>query len=186
MIIHPVSQPITAAEFELMPDTKGYELVGGRLKEKTVGAFSSQIAIIFYSLLLTRFDWRRHGWIFDSECGYQCWPQPDSNRVRKPDISFVAKGRLPQVPHGWIKIAPDLAIEILSKNDRPGELEEKVAEYQEAGVKLVWVIDPEAEEVRVFCPSATPITLTGAEELHDDAILPGFRCQVSEIFPPRE
>jgi Uma2 family endonuclease len=174
---------MSAAEFALLPDAKGCELVFGQLREKGMGAFSSEIAGWLMFLFYSRFDWRAHGRFFDSECGYQCWPDVDPDRVRKPDLSYVSKRRLPHVPAGWITIAPDLAVEVLSKNDRSDEVDEKVAEYLDAGVKAIWVVDPSLKVVRVFRSNHSSQVLTADQELRDDEILPGFHCQVAELFP---
>ena len=64
---------------------------------------------------------------------------PRPGLVRRPDVSFVKKGRLPGdvAPKGWVKIPPDLAVEVVSPNDSVEELiEEKLADYRKAGVPL--------------------------------------------------
>jgi len=186
MIVHLHKQPMTADDF-LLIDNKGFELVDGRLKEKNVGAFSSSAAFFIGLLLAARFDWQKYGHLLDSEGGYQCWPDyPD--RVRKPDISFIHREKLPggRVPEGWIQVPPDFAIEVLSKKDTSGEVEEKVDEYLAVGVPLVWVVDPKRQHVTVYRPATAAQTLSGDDELVDEAVLPGFRCKVEELFAPAE
>lgn len=182
MIVQLNTNQITADEF-LRTDHKGYELVEGRLQEKNVGAFSSSAAYLIGLLLAARFDWQKYGRILDSEGGYQCWPNHPL-RVRKPDLSFIRREKLPggELPEGWIQSPPDFVIEVLSKNDALREVEEKVAEYLAAGVPLIWVVDPKHKSVRVYRPDALSALHTGNDELFDDEVLPDFRCQVAELF----
>lgn len=179
-------QPMTAAEF-LLIDNHGFELIDGRPQEKNMGMFSSTVAIWIMGLLLRRFDWQKYGYFTDSEGGYQCWPN-DPDRVRKPDLAFIRREKLPGgiVPEGWCPVPPDFAIEILSKNDTLQQTEEKVADYLDVGAPLIWVVDPKKQEVYVCRGSLSPTRLAGHDELWDDAVLPGFRCRVEELFPPGE
>ena len=77
---------------------------------------------------------------------------PDDPRAfRRPDVSFVAAGRVPTpAPGGPLPFAPDLAVEVVSPDDGIEELETKLAEYRAAGVRLVWVVIPAVRLVRVF------------------------------------
>ena len=80
----------------------------------------------------------RLGWAFPADNGYQCFPHAPG-LVRKPDVSFVRYGRLPggELPDGWIKIRPDLAVEVVSPNDTVEKLNEKLEDYEIAGIPLV-------------------------------------------------
>src|SRR5437868_8456946 len=146
-----VQQRFTPEDLLSMPDGERFELVGGQLVGTEAGAESSWIANLV-SVSITQFV-QRHGlgWVFTSECGYQCFPD-DPLRVRKPDVSFVARGRLPgnRIPTGHISVAPDLAVEVTSPNDHYWEVREKVEEYLAAGVRLVWVVDPKTRSIEVF------------------------------------
>jgi Uma2 family endonuclease len=173
----------TADEF-LLIDNHGLELVDGRVQEKNMGAFSSTVGVWILVVLTRGFDWQKIGHFLDAEGGYQCWPN-DRDRVRKPDISFVHRARLPGgvVPEGWCPIPPDFAVEILSKNDTVAETEEKITEYLEVGVPLVWMVDPKQRELRVYRGSLPGQLLRGEDEVQGDSALPGFRCQVKQLFP---
>jgi Uma2 family endonuclease len=178
--------PMTAAEF-LLIDNHGFELVAGVPQEKNVGMFSSTVSVWILGLLLRRFDWQKYGYFTDSEGGYQCWPQ-EPNRVRKPDIGFVRRDRLPGgvIPEGWCSAPPDFVVEVLSKNDTLEQTEDKVEEYLDAGVPLIWVVDPKKEEVHVYRGSLAADRLAGHDEVRDDVALPGFHCHAEELFPPQD
>src|SRR5207237_4696280 len=127
------------------------------------------------------------GWAFPADNGYQCFPH-EPGLVRKPDVSFVRYGRFPGgvLPKGWAKIPPDLAVEVISPRDTAYELDEKLEDYRKVGVPLVWVINPNSRTVRIHRGDDPVIYLHEDDELSGEDIIPGFRCPVREILPPRE
>jgi Uma2 family endonuclease len=114
---------------------------------------------------------------------------PDIGRA--PDVSFIAWASLPggkppprsdKVP----AVVPDLAIEVLSASNTPGEMARKRDEYFRAGVKLVWEIDPTSRSANVFTgPNAvTPVPTDGT--LDGNPILPGFTLSLRDLFDRAE
>lgn len=165
-----------------LPNGKDYELVDGILAKRGMGAQSSWIAARMMGLLQAFCRSGTRAWLFDAECGYLGLGR--ANTVRKPDVSVVLGDRLPEIPSGWIDLAPDLAAEVVSPNDTVYELERKIREYLEGGVRLVWVILPETREIRVLRPDGTETRLREADTLNGEEVLPGFSCPVAELFPP--
>src|SRR5207237_10710175 len=100
-----------------------------------MGAESSVIAAVIVTILNSFVRAHRLGHVFTTDCGYRCFPD-DPDKVRKPDVSFVARGRLPddRPPAGYVLVAPDLAIEVLSPGDLATRVEEKVRDYRSASV----------------------------------------------------
>ena len=88
-------------------------------------------------------------------------------------------------PEGWVKIPPDLAVEVVSPNDSAEDLEEKLDDYRKAGVPLIWVIYPEARMVKVLRRDGPPRELREDDELSGEDVIPGFRCPLREILPRR-
>jgi len=89
------------------------------------------------------------GRVFAAETGFKLASDPDT--VRAPDIAFVTRERqLATETTGYAAAAPDLAVEVLSPGDRPGEVLAKVADWLSAGARLVWVVDPERRVARVY------------------------------------
>ena len=181
------AEPITPHDLLAMPNGDDYELVNGELVERHMGAESSWIASKLIGLIYLWCQGRLPGHLFTTDCGYQCFPD-DSERVRRPDVSFIRCGRFlgERVPRGYIRISPDLAVEVISPNDLASEIAVKVEEYLEAGVPLVWVISPDAETVTVHRADGTVTKLHTADELSGENVLPEFRCQVSELFVAAE
>jgi Uma2 family endonuclease len=111
-----------------MPDGGGYELIDGRLQEKSMGARSDRIALRLGGRMDQFCLQTKCGLVFGSQTGFRCFPKWPK-LVRKPDVSFVAAGRLPndQPPDGDVDLAPDLAVEVISPNETYEEVEAKVA-----------------------------------------------------------
>jgi Uma2 family endonuclease len=176
----------TPEDLLAMPDGKSYELVDGRLVERNMGAESSEVGGNLYFHLRVFSRDRDLGTVWPADNGYQCFAHAPG-RVRKPDVSFVRRGLLPgdASPKGWVRIAPDLAVEVVSPGDTAEDLEEKLEDYQRAGVPLVWVIYPRARKARVFRPNGPPTVLGEDDALSGEDVLPEFRCPLRDILPRR-
>ncbi|MBV8128293.1 MAG: Uma2 family endonuclease [Planctomycetaceae bacterium] len=88
-----------------------------------------------------------------------------------------------ELPKGHVRIPPDLAVEVVSRNDLASELDEKVEDYQKAGVGLVWVIHPESGTASVYRSDGSVSRLHQDDELSGEEVVPGFRCRVRSLFP---
>jgi Uma2 family endonuclease len=88
------------------------------------------------------------------------------------------------LPEGHIRLAPDLAGEVVSPNDLAYEIDEKVEEFLAAGTTLVWVINPATRTVRAHRADRPGVTLRADDELTGEDVPPGFRCNVADLFPP--
>ena len=184
----------TAVESTLTPDDllqmaddgRVYELVDGQLVEKNMGTESSWIGGEIHGRLREQ-QAQGAGWAIPSEAGYTCFPD-DPDKVRKPDASFILRGRLlgERLPRGFCSIRPDLAAEVVSPNDLFSAVLDKVAEYLEAGVRLVWVANPDHRTIHIYRADGTTSLLRENDELTGEDVLPEFRCRVGDLFPPRE
>ncbi len=182
-VVYPLAK-ITPEELLEMPDSKRYELVDGKLVEREMGFHSSRVGGQVYRLISNYGEENGLGWAMPADASYQCFADP--LKVRRPGASFIRKGKLPgeQFPQGHCPIAPDLAVEVLSPNDNGNDVEEKLAEYLEAGVSLVWVFYPRTRSVHVYRANGHPERLTEEDLLTGEEVFPGFSCMVSECFPP--
>ncbi|MBA4066796.1 MAG: Uma2 family endonuclease [Isosphaera sp.] len=115
---------------------------------------------------------------------------PVGGNDRKPDVAFVSHARwaadrpIPRV-NAW-PVAPDLAVEVVSPTDKAFDVVDKLREYFAAGVRQVWHVYSNVEQVFVFdSPTAVRI-LTGGDELSGDPVVPGFRLPVADVFPLAE
>ena len=163
-----------------------YELIDGVLVEKTVGFYESYLAMLM-GRYLSEFAQDHDLGIVVGEAGMM---RLSPGLVRIPDIAFVSWDRLPnrQVPREPIPdLAPDLAVEVLSKGNTPKEMDRKLDDYFQANVKLVWYVDPPNRSVRVFRSTDESLIVAEDETLDGGDVLPGFQLKLSDLFrdPPQ-
>lgn len=116
-----------------------------------------------------------------SEYGYVLESEPAT--VRAPDLSFVRADRVGESSdEGYFTGVPDLAIEIVSPNDRPSEVRAKVREYLDAGTRMVVVADPQSRDVVVYRPGRAPLDLTESGVIDGEDVVPGWKLPVRDIF----
>src|SRR6267378_2358497 len=107
-------------------------------------------------------------------------PNKRTELVRAPDVAFVRRDRLPDpATTGFPEMAPDLVVEVLSPDDRPGETLAKVGDWLEAGARLAWVIDPQRRLARVYRADGTESLLAESDALDGEDVLPGFSCPLA-------
>jgi Uma2 family endonuclease len=169
----------TDEELMALPDDGKYELVDGELLHLSpAGARHGDVVAELLARMRLFVKERRIGRVFDGQTGFRL---PDGN-LRSPDISFVAAARLPgDVPAGFLHVAPDLAVEVLSPTDRAGDLAHKVGEYLAVGVRLLWVVDPEKGTAVVYRPGAPPRTVREDGALDGADVIPGFSCSLAAL-----
>jgi Uma2 family endonuclease len=159
-----------------------FELVDGTLVEKAMGAKESFIAATLIQLLTNYSD--AHGRL-GMTLGEAGTLKLLKKLVRIPDVSFTRWDRLPgrKVPDDPVPdLAPDLAVEVLSKANTRREMERKLKEYFLSGVRLVWFVEPTARTVQVFT-SPEQVTALGIKDtLEGGEVLPGFRVSVARLF----
>jgi Uma2 family endonuclease len=184
MNLIPPDIDVDAEWLRTFEDQQRFEWVNGQLKEKpNMGAKANRIATILARLLDTHAAAHRLGLVFTQECGYQAFPN-EPKRVRFPDLSFVARGRLPndQPPDGHMRIPPDLEVEVVSLNDLAEDLEARVSDYLAVGVRLLWIIYPGSRSVWIVRRDGTAARLTEAQELSGEDVISGFTCLLRALF----
>ncbi len=169
-----------------MEDGSGYELVDGELVEKNMSVWSSYVAGRIYRLLANFCEAQRTGWVLPEGTSYQCF-RDEASKVRRPDTSFIRLVRLSAAQaneEGHCSIAPDLAVHVISPNDIKYNVDRWVREFLNAGTPLVWVINPDVKTVEVHRGSGagTGAILTEKDTLSGEDIVPGFSCNVSDLF----
>ncbi|PYO12697.1 MAG: Uma2 family endonuclease [Gemmatimonadetes bacterium] len=179
-----MTTPLMTAEELLQTNipNKCTELVRGRLiVREPPGGRHGLVAMTLAIRLGNYVERMEAGKLFAAETGFTLFRGPDT--VRAPDIAFVRRERLPDpIPIGFPELAPDLVVEVLSPNDRPGETLAKVGDWLEAGARLVWLIDPERRIARVYRPDGSESTIAADGQLDGEDVLPGFACSLAGIF----
>lgn len=169
-----------------MEDAARFELVDGQLVERNVSTESSAVAVWLSHLLGNVVYPGDLGTLAGADCSYLCFSDilTDKDRIRKPDVSFITAGRLDEEDYqaGHTPIAPDLAVEVVSPNDKISDLHEKIAEYLKAGVRLIWVVHPRVRTVDIYRIDGTVARLTENDELSGEDVIAGFMCRVGDLF----
>jgi Uma2 family endonuclease len=177
------AQPITTAEqlFQA-PDLGRCELLRGELiMMSPAGSEHGMIVAEIAGILRDFIKPRKLGVVLGAETGFRISSNPDT--VLAPNVAFIQAGRVVAgLPKGYFPGAPDLAIEVLSPNDRAGEVLAKVQDWLNAGCKGVWVVDPKSQTVAVYNADRKAAILASADSLTGGDLLPGFSTPVAGIF----
>ena len=166
-----------------MPWLNPCELVGGRIvrmnpTNPTHGRIEVNVAVAVSRFVRTQ----DLGVVMAGEVGVFTMRDPDT--VRAPDVLFLSHERDARRTRraGFLEVAPDLVVEILSPTDRPKTLRRKLDEYFAAGVRMAWVIDPAARVVRVHRSGGQVRTVEAGDVIAGEDVLPGFELSVDDVF----
>jgi Uma2 family endonuclease len=173
---------VTTAEQLIAANLPHCELVEGELVMMSPAGFDhGRFASRIVTALQNFVEHGNLGIVTTAEAGFQLAHEPDT--VRAPDAAFVRGDRVPpEGVKGYFQGPPDLAVEVVSPSDRPGEIAAKVQDWLGAGCSMVWVVDPHDRTVAVHRSRSEVIVLTVAEAISGDDVLPGFSLRVARVF----
>ena len=175
---------VTAQELWDMPnDGYRYELVRGELvKMAPAGAEHGNLGMKIGASLYNHVDANGLGKVYAAETGFLIGTDPD--HVRAPDVAFVRQDRVAEAGRvtGYFPGAPDLAIEVISPNDRYTEVEEKVEDWLSAGAAMVILLNPQNRTAILRLAGQAPVILTEQDVLDGGEVVPGWRMPVGQIF----
>jgi Uma2 family endonuclease len=175
---------LTAKDYYNLPQEfrERHELVNGYLVRRRLPMFPHQRHAFLIAHALERYGEETGSGLATTEGDCMVTSNPDSIRI--PDALFVSNSRLPRdgpLPN-YLKGAPDLAVEVLSKRMSEREMLEKVAQYLANGARTVWVARPKVRTVTIYRVGEPAQVLTEDDDLEDRDLLPGFRHPVRRIF----
>jgi Uma2 family endonuclease len=163
----------------LPKDGNKYEVVDGELRVSPAGWVHERVVANITARMAAHARAHHLGDVLGSNALYVL---PNGNK-RAPDVSFVASGRLDSSTEtAWLSLVPDLAVEVRSPNDSARQLLDTVGEYLAAGVRLVWVIDPERRGAAAYRSPTDVREIGQSGSLDGDDVLPGFACPLSDIL----
>lgn len=178
-----VTSIITAKQLFDSSDFGPCELIRGELVMMSPAGFEhGKVAGNAYHLLREYIQKNPVGIAVAAETGFQISREPDT--VRAPDVGFVLTDRVPKTETpGFFQGAPDLAVEVLSPNDRASDVTAKVQEWLQAGCREAWVIDPKTRTVQIHRGDCREITLLQmGDTVTSEKTLPGFASPVAAFF----
>ncbi|HEX6746497.1 MAG TPA: Uma2 family endonuclease [Longimicrobium sp.] len=178
---------VTADELFRMPDDGvRRELVRGELREMSpAGSRHGRIGAKILSRLEVYSAANDLGEVYNSDTGFRLFSTPDT--IRMPDVSFVTRPRVDEVGdiEGFWPGAPDLVVEVISPTDSFSDVDEKVSEYLAAGCRMVVVVNPKRRTATVYRSRGDIVLLTENDFLDGGDVVPGWRVQLRDVFPPR-
>ena len=173
--------PATIDDLRQCPkDGRKYELVDGEIVVSPAGFQHAQIVARIVHILATFLEANPVGQVCGDNLGIHF---PNGN-LRSPDVTFVRNDKVPagKAAEAFAEFIPDLAVEVLSPQDSLKEVGEKIGEFLDCGVPLVWLVDPARRTVTIYRSLSQTEQLQSTDILTAEGILPGFNCPVSRIF----
>jgi Uma2 family endonuclease len=181
--VTPAEELLTAEDLERMGDIGRCELIDGRIvRMPPAGDDHGGVEVNFSTALKEFVRPRKLGKVRAGEVGIVTRRAPD--RVRGADVLFISQERWQTRGRGrgFLDVAPELVVEVLSPDDRVSDMTQKLREYFAIGVKVVWVADPASRSVLAYR------SLTDVREHAPDGVLtcedvlPGFEVGVASLL----
>jgi Uma2 family endonuclease len=185
VVVDPPPGTATVADVVRLDDQEDMlcELIDGTLVRKAMGIWESILAVRLATMLSEFVERRRLGVVAGEGGTLEIFEE----HVRIPDVAFISNDRLSRanienvaVPH----VAPDLAVEIISRSNTRREMERKLADYFAAGVRLAWYVYPAEKQVVVYTAVDRSTTLGETDRLEGGDVLPGFAFELKPFFAP--
>lgn len=167
-------------QFQALPENKQriWELIDGEIFEKVPSFIPSKIGYRIGHRLSSYLDEHEIGYVTGEAGGYIMSDEDTFN----PDVGYISKLRLPEMPAREAPVPPDLAVEVKSPTDSKREMRLKAEKYIAYGTQMVWLVFPDEQEVEVYLPGEDVKTVKLDGVLDGGTVLPGFRLAVQDIF----
>ena len=173
----------TAEDLWAMPGDEPWEIWEGELRTvPSAGGRASRVASRISSRIDQYLERHNLGIVTGADGSYVL---REPGTVVVPDVAFVSWDRLPDgdVPVKYIAIPPDLAVEVQSPTDEPRDMSRKRELYADAGVPLLWWVNPDTRTVAIYRFGELAEVLSECDTLDGGDVLPGLSIAVSDIFP---
>ena len=177
-------QLVTADELLHLPDDGfRYELVQGELRQMAPAGEEHSITTMSIGASLYAYVRANNlGRVYAAEAGFKITTDPDT--VRAPDVAFVRRERIEAsgIAKGYREGAPDLVVEVISPGDLYTDVDEKVADWLDAGTRMVIIVNPRKRTVKVYRSASDIKLLQEGDTLDGGDVVPGWQMPVKEIF----
>src|SRR5258708_38686554 len=162
-------------------ERKRFELLRGELIEMSPTGEAHGILTAWLShLILGYVDANGLGEVLGAETGFRLSDTPDT--IFAPDIAFISESRRQTTTEKYLRIAPDLVVEVVSPGNDATEINEKIEAYFASGTRLVWIVYPKTKTIYVYSSAENVQILTANGMLTGADVLPGFSLPVGEVF----
>jgi Uma2 family endonuclease len=174
-------------DIDVPPHLRGYELENGRLVEVTLVTFTHGVVAAELSARIREhlLEHEVRGWV-SVEAGYVLRLPRDPERLRGPDVSFVSEANLRAhggAPRrGWLRLVPELVVEVDSPGREPRIERERIRNYLDVGVRLLWIVHTASRTATVYRPDAPALELRAGDALDGGDVLPGLSVPLAELF----
>jgi Uma2 family endonuclease len=173
---------LTADELEQMPDDDSVQVEldeGELIIMPPAGPGHGSVEVRIARIIANYVEEHDLGEVYSGDTGFRL----NDMVVRAPDVAFVRKERIEAIAsEGFARGAPDLAVEILSPSNKPGQLERKIAQYFAAGCQTVWIVNRKQRTVEVLGLDGARRLLGSGDTITAPELLPGFAIQVAKLF----
>ena len=179
------TRQITIADVEHNPPEGNWELINGEIVSVNPTSYRAARTALRIGRLLDVFaESHQLGDVVGPDAGFVIFP--DENTLVAPDVGFVARHRVPRAAdqEHFARLAPDLIVEVMSPSDRMTDVLRKISLYLEAGVSLVWLVEPGPRTISIFQPSQPAVRLAGDQVVTAEGVLPSFSMTVDDLLGP--
>jgi Uma2 family endonuclease len=178
----PSRKLVTGEELYHMGDIGRIELINGVIKQYMPTGHPHAYHELLLGMYIMQFVLKHKlGRALSGEVGIYIRRNPDT--VRAADIAFISNQRLAQATErGFLDVAPELVVEVMSPDDTWSEVNDKLADYFSIDVKLVWIVDPLRSRIHVYRSLTNVTILAEDDQLTGEDVLPGFTLSISAIF----
>ena len=174
-------QRVTAEELLAMPNDEPCELIAGEVVKLPFAELQHGMVVgKVFMLVASHVRGNGLGSVLAGSAGFVIARDPDT--VRAADVTFIRRDRQHLISEGYFPGPPDLAIEVISRFDRVGNVEDKALAWLDAGTAMVWVVWPKTRSVTVHRAGQPPRILHEQDAITGEDVLPGFQCSVAEFF----
>lgn len=175
---------VTCEEFERISASLGpCELIDGEIVQMSPGKPAQCVVTGNFVAILREFVLKhRLGRVLTNEAGIRISEDPP--RIRGADVAFISYKRLPRgrLPDQFLRVAPELIVEILGADASWSQMEEKVKDYHGIGVDMVWVADPNTRTIKTYPRKGESAVFSEKQIMDGGKVLPGFRAPVARFF----
>lgn len=157
------------------------ELEDGVLVEKPMGWYESMIAMLIGIEIGNYLKVHDLGQLLGADGSLKILP----GKVKIPDLSFISWSRWPTEKLSRRPIpalVPDFVVEVLSESNTAAEMDDKLKQYFQAGVRLVWYVDPHARSAKSYTSPLDAVEVQESGFLDGGEVLSGFQVSLRAVF----